>query len=115
MDRGDALGDPSRVAAGRLGEGQVEERRVALELGEPQRGCRRVDHDLEQPRDDLLRVRETRMVELHEPRVAGDVGDQQQRGLDRHGPPGRPRRPAVGARARRGIPFYERDPAPDAT
>jgi hypothetical protein len=44
----------------------------------------RVDHGFEQLRDDLLRVREARAVEFHEPRVAADVGDQQEGGLDGH-------------------------------
>src|SRR5690606_10201345 len=44
---------------------------------------------LEQVRDDLVRVDEAHRVELHEPRVAGDVRDQEERALGGHGGCGR--------------------------
>ena len=45
----------------------------------------RVDHRFEQLRDDVLRVHQAREMELHEARVAADVGDHEQRGLNGHG------------------------------
>ena len=59
--------------------------RSSLELGQLQIVARRVDHGFKELRDDLLRVGEARPVELHEARVAADVGDQQESGLDGHG------------------------------
>jgi hypothetical protein len=60
-----------------FGLGDVEKRRVSLEVGEakPRGG---VDDSLEKPVGVLLRVREAHPVQLHELRVAPDVGQHEQ-------------------------------------
>ena len=82
IDRRALLGDELEAGLGVRRIRDVEERGVALELRELQVRLRRVDHRLEQLRDDVLRVREARLMEFHEARVAGDVGDQQESRLD---------------------------------
>ena len=85
VDRRHARCDPRLADRGRAVQRAVEERRVAFELGEFELGAGRVDDRLDQLRHDVVRVREAHGVQPHEPRVAGDVGDQQQRRVDGHG------------------------------
>ncbi len=84
IDRRALLGDELEAGLGVRRKRDIEECGVAFELRELQVRLRRVDHRLEQLRDDVLRVREARAMELHEARVAGDVGDQQEGRLDGH-------------------------------
>jgi hypothetical protein len=55
------------------------ERRVALELGEPEAGTQRGDHGADEVGQDVLRVVQLDICEVSG--VAGDVGDQEARGL----------------------------------
>ena len=84
IDRRRPRCDERRIEFAVRGARQVEERGVAFELGEPQRGGRGIDHGFEKLGDDLLRVHEAHVMEFHEPRVTRDVGDQEQCRLDAH-------------------------------
>jgi len=54
----------------------VEERGIGLDL-EQRQVRRRVDHRFQQARHYVLRMREARLVGLHEGCIAPDVGDDQ--------------------------------------